>query len=88
MLSATQLRRKAWQLFARLLGQRPKSAQAGKRRARGSNGPRGKEKHAGHGEEMGCRAESEEKGNFLFLFPFQLFQSKFSNDFQIKFEFD
>jgi hypothetical protein len=31
----------------------------------------------GRGEEMGCQAESEEKGNFLFLFPFQLFQSIF-----------
>jgi hypothetical protein len=81
MLSATHLRRKARQLFARLLGQRPKSAQAGKRRARGSNGPRGKEKHAGRGEEMGCRAESEEKGNFLLFFFSNFFQIPFSNDF-------
>jgi hypothetical protein len=78
MLSATHLRRKARQLFARLLGQRPKSAQAGKRRARGSNGPRGKEKHAGRGEEMGCRAESEEKGNFLFFsFSFSIISKHF-----------
>jgi hypothetical protein len=28
-------------------------------------------------KELGFRAESEEKGKFLFLFPFQIFQSIF-----------
>jgi hypothetical protein len=32
---------------ARELGRRPSSAQGGERRARGSNGPRGKEKQRG-----------------------------------------
>jgi hypothetical protein len=41
----------------------------GTRRARGEV--------TGRGEEMGCRAKSEEKEIFLFLFPFQLFQSIF-----------
>jgi hypothetical protein len=27
------------------------------------------------GEELGFRAENEERGKFLFLFPFQIFQS-------------
>jgi hypothetical protein len=41
----------------------------------------------GRGEEMGCRAESEEKGNFFFFFLFNYFKA-FSNDFGIKFEFE
>jgi hypothetical protein len=53
---------------ARELGQRPESAQAGYD---------ARAEVTGRGEEVGYRAESEEKGNFLFLFPFQLFQSIF-----------
>jgi hypothetical protein len=48
---------------ARELGQRPGSAQGGDDARAGVTG---------RGEEVGYRAESEKKGNFLFLFPFQI----------------
>jgi hypothetical protein len=47
----------------------------------------GPEGEGGRGEEMGCRAESEEKGIFFFFFLFNYFKA-FSNDFGIKFEFE
>jgi hypothetical protein len=47
---------------------RPESAQAG-------NDARAET--MGRGERVGYRAKSEEKDKFLFLFPFQLFQSIF-----------
>jgi hypothetical protein len=62
-----------------LLGQQPKSAQAGRdARAETGDGPLGSEgKRAAGKKKLGFRAESEEQEDFCFLFPFQLFQSIF-----------
>jgi hypothetical protein len=72
MLSAIQRRRKARQLASWASGRVRPKAGCGERRARSGV--------TGRGEEVGCRAESEKKGNFLF-FLFNYFKA-FSNDFE------
>jgi hypothetical protein len=68
MLSATQWRRKARQLASWASGR--VGPKAGNDARAGVTGRGEKRSNAGRSEEVGCRAESEEKGNFLFLFPF------------------
>jgi hypothetical protein len=67
MLSATQRKRKKRQLASWASGRvRPK---AGNDPHAGVTGRGEKRSNAGRGEEVGCRAESEEN-EFFFLFPF------------------
>jgi hypothetical protein len=80
MLSATQRRRKAWQLTSWASGRvRPK---AGNDARAGVMGRGERRSNAGRGEEVGCRAESEKKENFLFFFFLFKSYKAFPNDFE------